>query len=285
MKLGIALSGGGIRGAAEIGVLKALEENNIKPDIIAGTSCGSMIAVMYAMGYSTDEIYGLFKKYAKEIVKINTFPILTGVNSYIFKGKTKLKGCNDGLKIEELYNEFANEVGIYNINQIKMPIAFPAVDLVTGKECVFTNDLVNNNMSNKEYIKDISVGEAIRASSSFPGIYCPFNYKQYLFLDGGVLNNIPTDEVKKMGADKIIAIKFCMDNIKNEGNVMDFVMKSIDMMGNKISENNLKLSDYIIEIYTDKVGLIDVDKIEECYECGYNSVIKKINDIKKFLNK
>lgn len=77
MKLGIALSGGGIRAVAHAGVLKALEENNIKPEIIGGSSAGSMIATLYAMGYSPYYIYILFKKYANSIAAINTGPILS----------------------------------------------------------------------------------------------------------------------------------------------------------------------------------------------------------------
>ena len=76
MKIGIALSGGGIRGIAHAGVLKALEDNGIKVDIIGGTSSGSMIAMLYASGYSPYHIYTLFKKYSKDIVDINTKPII-----------------------------------------------------------------------------------------------------------------------------------------------------------------------------------------------------------------
>ena len=87
MKIGIALSGGGIRGIAHAGVLKALEDNNIKIDIIGGTSCGSMVASLYAMGYTPEEIYRLFRKYAKDIATINTKPIIAGLQSHIFKSK------------------------------------------------------------------------------------------------------------------------------------------------------------------------------------------------------
>ena len=94
MKLGIALSGGGIRGIAHAGVLQALEENNIKPDIVGGTSCGSMVAVMYAMGYSPYHIYILFKRYASEIAKIDILLTLSGIHNCIFRKKISVKGCN-----------------------------------------------------------------------------------------------------------------------------------------------------------------------------------------------
>ena len=84
-KLGIALSGGGIRGIAHAGVLKALDENNIKIDAISGTSSGGLIASLYAMGYSPYYIYILFKRYAKDIVTINSGPIVSGIKNFMTK--------------------------------------------------------------------------------------------------------------------------------------------------------------------------------------------------------
>ena len=284
MKLGIALSGGGIRGIVHAGVLQALEENGIKPDIIGGTSCGSMIAVMYAMGYSPYHMYILFKRYASKIAKTNTFPILSGINSCIFKRKSIVAGFNNGEKIEELYDKIAKRRNIYNINQIKMPIVIPSVDMISGKEFVFTNYLPNNiDKGNKQYINDITVGRAVRASSSFPGFYSPCKHKDYMFMDGGALNNVPVDEVKLQGADLIIAVKFRADEVEQESNIMDVVMKSIDIMGNKISEKSLKMSDFVLEVYTDKVGLLDVEKLDKCYEYGYNAVIENLDEIKKIM--
>lgn len=284
MKLGIALSGGGIRGIAHAGVLQALEENGIKPDIIGGTSCGSMIAVMYAMGYSPYHIYILFKRYANKIAKTNALPILSGINSCIFKKKTIVTGLNNGEKIEELYDRIAKRRNICNINQIKMPIVIPSVDMISGKEFIFTNYLPKNmDKENKKYINDITIGRAVRASSSFPGFYSPCKHKSYMFMDGGALNNVPVDEVKLQGADSIIAVKFHTDEVEQESNIMDVVMKSIDIMGNKISEKSLEMSDFVLDVYTDKVGLLDVEKLDKCYEYGYSSVIENLEKIKRIM--
>ena len=177
MKIGIALSGGGIRGIAHAGVLKALEDNNIKPDIIGGTSCGSMISVMYALGYSPYHIYYLFKRYASIITKVSAIPIVSGLNSFVLNKQFTISGLNTGEKIEELYNRIGDRRKINQINQIKMPIVIPAVDLITGKECIFTNNIPkidknNKNKYNKKiYISNIEIGKAIRASSSFPRIF------------------------------------------------------------------------------------------------------------------
>ena len=87
-----------------------------------------------------------------------------------------------------------------------------------------------------KYISDISVGTAVRASSSFPGIFCPCEYKNHKFLDGGILDNIPVKEVRKQGADKVIAVNFKADIIDENSNFMDISMRTLDIMGNKISE-------------------------------------------------
>ena len=83
MKLGLALSGGGIRGIAHAGALKALEDNNIKIDVIGGTSSGALIGSLYALGYTPYYIYILFKRYAKEIAGINSMPIINGIGNYM----------------------------------------------------------------------------------------------------------------------------------------------------------------------------------------------------------
>ena len=95
MKLGLALSGGGIRGIAHAGVLRALEENKIKVDVIGGTSSGALVASLYAMGYSPYYIYVLFKKYAKDIVNINVGNFLLSRKNNILGFRT---GENKGLK-------------------------------------------------------------------------------------------------------------------------------------------------------------------------------------------
>ena len=87
MKLGVALSGGGIRGIAHAGALKALEDNGIKIDVIGGTSSGSLVASLYAMGYSPYYIYMLFKRYADEIVEMNSVPIISGIGNFMMNKK------------------------------------------------------------------------------------------------------------------------------------------------------------------------------------------------------
>ena len=261
MKLGIALSGGGIRGIAHAGVLKALEDNNIKIDIIGGTSAGSLIASLYAMGYSPYYIYILFKRYSKELVEINSGLVMSGLGNFMMKKKNTLKGLKTGQSIENIYNKIADKKGIKKINQITMPLVIPTVDIKNCKEYVITNKIPENVENTKQYITDITVGKAVRASSSFPAVFIPCDFEDHAFMDGGALDNVPVNEVRKQGADKVIAVKFDADPITKDSNIMDIVMKTIDIMGSKISEESLEMSDLVLNVYTDKVGLLDTRKI------------------------
>lgn len=283
MKIGIALSGGGIRGIAHAGVLKALEDNNIKIDIIGGTSCGSMVASLYAMGYTPEEIYSLFRKYAKDIATINTKPIIAGLQSHIFKSKKVFSSLKDGKIIENVYNKMALQKKIKNIEEIQMPLVIPSVDITDSKEYVFTNKIPQNAEDKTQYITDITVGKAVRASSSFPAVFNPCLMGKHAFMDGGALDNVPVNEVKKQGADKVIAVKFDADSVDENSNIMDIVMKTIDIMGTKISEESLEMSDIVLNVYTDKVGLLDIEKLESCYQYGYNCVVQNIDNLKNLI--
>ena len=283
MKLGVALSGGGIRGIAHAGALKALEDNNIKIDIIGGTSAGAMISTLYAMGYTPYYIYMLFKRYAKEIIGYANVPIILGVKKFVASKKLKVMGEDIGNLLEKEYARLAKNKGINNIKDINtMPIVIPAVDVLKSKEYIFTNKVPKGNEINK-YITEISIGKAVRASSSFPGVFSPCKFKHYQFIDGGVLNNVPVAEVKKQGADKVIAINFKADDIDETSNMMDLGMRTIDIMGNKISEENLSQSNLILTIQTDKTGLLDIEKLDSCYKYGYQAVINNLDAIKTLL--
>ena len=283
MKLGIALSGGGIRGIAHAGVLKALEDNGIGIDVIGGTSAGSLVASLYAMGYSPYYIYILFKRYSNELVEISSAPIISGIGG-IMRNKIEIKGLKSGKNLENVYNKIAYKKGIRKINQIEMPIVIPTVDITNGKEYVITNKIPENEENKEQYITDITVGKAVRASSSFPAVFSPCEFDKHAFMDGGTLDNIPVHEVKKQGADKVIAVKFDADPITEESNIMDIVMKTIDIMGSKISEESLEMSDLVLSVYTDKVGLLDTKKLDSCYKYGYECAIKNLDKIKGLLH-
>ena len=282
MKIGLALSGGGIRGIAHAGVIKALEENNIKIDIIGGTSAGSMIASLYAVGYTPDEIYNLFKTNYNKIIGENRFRIFNSIRNLVDK-KTVLKGFRKGECIEEVFDMLAQNKNIDNIENVKMPIVIPTDDIMDAKEYIFTNKIPEDNLEGK-YITDVNIGKAVRASSSFPAVFNLCTMHEHAFMDGGALDNVPVEEVKKQGADRVLAVKFDGDNLCKDSSIMDIVMKTIDIMGNKIIEDKLKKSDYVLSIHTEKVGLLEADKIEQCFKCGYETVQNNITKIKECLS-
>ncbi len=284
MKLGVALSGGGIRGIAHAGALKALEDNGIRIDIIGGTSAGALISSLYALGYSPYYIYILFKRYSKDIAGINSAPIISGIKNYMMSKKLEITGLKTGNSIEEVYNSLATRKGVRTIKDIRrMPLVIPAVDIEDAKEYIFTNRIPKTAEDKSQYITDITIGKAVRASSSFPAVFCPCEFKTHKFLDGGVLDNVPVMEVKKQGADKVIAINFKADDIDKESNIMDLAMRTIDIMGNKISEENLENSDFVLTIKTDKTGLLDIEKLDSCYKYGYRAVMENLSKIKSIL--
>ena len=285
MKLGLALSGGGMKGIAHIGVLKALEENNIHIDVIGGTSAGSMVASLYAIGYTPDEILLCFKNNTKRILGEENFKIIRGIRGLISK-KINGIGFKNGENIQKVFNELSISKNVYKMNNIKMPIVIPAVDIKDSKEYIFTNNIPkNNDICEKEYITEIGVGEAVRASSSFPAVFNPCTIQKHAFIDGGALDNVPVEEVKKQGADVVIAVKFNEDKINDDSNLMDIVMKTIDIMGSKIAEKNINKSDLILNIDTGKIGLLDTKKIYKCFESGYNVAKENIEKIKEILKK
>lgn len=283
MGIGISLSGGGIRGIAHAGVLKALEDNNIKVDAIAGTSAGSIVATLYAMGFKPYYIYILFKKYAKDIINIKNRIFLNGIKNYIKCKKIGLNGLNDGSMMENMYNELAKTKGFKLIGDIKMPLVISTVDIGEAKEYIFTNCAPRDNYDDK-YITEVEIGKAVRASSSFPAIFCPLEYKKHLFMDGGVLDNIPTEELKKVYDGKIISVNFKADPVQENYDVMDIIMKTLDVMGNKLSENSINISDFVLIIPTDRTGLLDIKKMDKCFEYGYKTTIENLSKIKELSN-
>ena len=161
MKIGLALAGGGVKGAAHIGVIKALEENGIKIDAIAGTSIGSIVASLYAMGYNTEELLKIFKYSSKEIMK---------TDARYFAGNLRTSrrllgyGLISGENTEIIIRECAKQKKINTINEIQMPISIPTVDIISSKKYVFTNE----NFEEEYYIKNAPIAKAVRASSSYP---------------------------------------------------------------------------------------------------------------------
>lgn len=278
MKLGLALAGGGVKGAAHIGVLKALEENNIKIDAIAGTSAGSVVASLYAMGYTPKEMLEISKISLRELMRANPRYLAGNIKN---SGRILGNGLFPGENIENILNECANQKGIKYLKDLKIPISIPTVDIVENKKYVFTNF---EGLNEEYYIKDVSIGKAVRASSSYPGVFTPCILDNHKFVDGGLLDNYPADEVKKLGVDKVLTIKFASDINYDPKNIYDIIFKSIDILFEARANDAKRKSDLVMDLELPEARVFDMKKSEYCYDIGYVTTITKIKQIKKMLN-
>ena len=280
MKNGLCLSGGGVKGAAHIGALKAFEEYNIKFNLISGTSSGSIIATLYSLGYSPDDMLDIFKTYCKKIKYIDFYTIFKLIKDFVLCGKISITGLNSGIIIQKLINKFAYKKNIKNINQIKIPLFIPSIDSKTGSIIIFTSKILRNTFSdNTFFVDNINIGTAVRASCSFPGIFSPVNYKNFLLLDGGIRENTPWKILKQMGADNIFNIIFENDISENCcNNIVDIVHTSIDILCHELSTYELYGATNIIKINSSNISLLDCSKIDFLYELGYKSTKKMLKE-------
>lgn len=287
MKIGLSLSGGGVKGAAHIGVIKALEEENIKIDSISGTSSGSIVATLYAMGYRSNEIYDIFKKYCKKIRYVDFWNILKLIYGLVFKRKIIIDGLNSGKAIEKLINDIAKDKNIKDISDIHFPLVIPSVNIYNGKVTCFTSYKNEKRyLSNTIFVNHMNIGKAVRASCSYPVVFSPCEFNNTNLIDGGIRENTPWRELKEIGTDKVISVVFREKFDKNCCmNIIDVATRSIGLLSKELSNYEWNGTDYLLEIYTEKIGLLDMDKIEELYEIGYETAKKQIHNKQLIENK
>ena len=284
MSIGLALAGGGMQGVAHIGAIKALEELGIKVDYISGTSSGSIFATMYAMGFTTEEMFEIVDKYYKSLIDVEKMPIAKAVGTYILQKEIKLGGLIKGEKVEELVTKIADKKGIKNIADIQMPLAIPTVDTISTKECISISKRYNLQDDQIDYIYDIPIATAVRASMAFPGIYTTCNFGKYNFIDGGTKDNLPVNILKLMGADKVIALSFDITNYTPSENILNILLRAVDIFSLKDVRKAQKQADIAIEIQNDDTSLLQTDNLQKCYQIGYDTIMKhreKIEQLKE----
>ncbi len=288
--IGLALEAGGVKGAAHIGVLQALEEEGIHIDYISGSSSGSIVASMYAMGYKPIEILQLFRNYCSSI---NDFDRMVPFKliGLAFTGKLKLKGLAKGQKLENIICDLCQRKKVRDISDVKMPLAIPAVDIYSGETIYFVNDELEGKKSsytsygakirNKGFLPSI-----IRASSSMPAVFEPKYMENRCLVDGGVKVSCPVKVLKDMGADKVIAVSFINDkaySINQNCNMIDITLSAFDIMAEEIKKYEIKAADYTIKLDGTDIMTLDCSKINYMANMGYNMTKKHINEIKKSL--
>ncbi len=211
----------------------------------------------------------------------------------IFQRKVIIDGLNSGKVIESIVKEACREKGIYQIKQVPKKLLISSVDLEEGTVYLFSSFLARKYNSEKrekgelysnkiEYIKEIPIARAVRASCSFPGVFSPCTYQEHKLIDGGIRENIPWKELKTNGVDKVISIVFPKRiKCKENKNIMDVISGAIELMGQELSNYELEGADYLIKIDTVNTSLLDVSKMQYFYQKGYEETKNKIKEIKK----
>ncbi len=302
MSIGLALSGGGAKGLAHIGVLEALRDYGINVDYIAGTSSGSLIASLYAAGYTPNEMLRIINRYKDGIIDIDK-----GIGFKLFgsaiKKKVSIKGFVKGIKLERMLEYILKDKGIEDISDLSFPIAIPTVNLKTGEITYFSNIDINKSSNNiyedrwclieentnyedePKYIKGGKLSSIVRASCSLPGIFVPKRINDEIYIDGGVRVNSPIDVLRKMGADKIIVVTFNCNKGNHLGieNVIGISSQAFNIMSHESNKDKVELADVNVKLCLNNVSLLDFSNATNLAHRGYNIIANNIDRIKKNL--
>tara|TARA_R110001583_G_scaffold8329_2_gene40043 strand:- start:2546 stop:3346 length:801 start_codon:yes stop_codon:yes gene_type:complete len=246
MNIGLALSGGGVRGIAHIGVIKALEEHGISPNYIAGTSAGAIVGALYANGNSCKEILDFFK--LTDVFSINKFAL----------GKPGI------IDTEKLYDSFKVILGTDDFHVLKKHLYITATNIIDGTLHIFNE------------------GELIRpilASAAFPAVFTLIQIGEDHFIDGGTLNNFPVDLITGQ-CDKIIGVyvnpfeKKNIKDLKHSFSVLDraYKIRSAHDSISKFKDCSVVISPRELK----KVGTFTVRDMDAVFNLGYEAAMAKL---------
>ena len=225
VRIGIALGGGAAKGFTHIGVIKMLEANGFAPAVVSGTSAGSVVGALYASGMNAFEMQE--KAVALDEAKIRDLQLSSG-------------GLVLGQKLEDYVNE---QVRRKPLEQMAKPFVVVATRLEDGERTVFARG---------------NTGQAVRASSSVPGVFQPVTIGKYHFVDGGIVSPVPVDAARQLGADIVIAV-----DISNKargqtpGDMLGTLGQSIAIMGQKLGQAELARADVVIRPQVLDIGSAD----------------------------
>jgi NTE family protein len=287
LKIGLALGGGGARGLAHVGVIKALERKGISIDFIAGTSVGSVIGAFYALYKDSQKLqtsaqalankmnqyqnqfdFNQFEKDDKKVlpwVKLTDF-IKTGYYLHTELRKTCL---NDGEIIEKLFSEVFGESLFH---ETKLPFIAVAADLISGEE-VFLNKG--------------KIIPALMASCAIPGVFPPVQFQNTLLVDGGIIDNVPVKAVKMMGANFVIASNISKElKRKTEfKNAIDILLRSEKITSKELRKVQLETADFVISPKIHHIDWWNFSKPEQCMGLGEEATNKVITDLQRIIRK
>ncbi len=258
-KFGLALGAGASRGIAHIGFLKALEDNGIRPDCIAGTSIGSVVGAFYSFGYSPDYMLKVaLGLRARDILDLSFLAIKNGTLLKSKKMAALLKRYLANTQIEDL----------------AIPFKCVGLDIISGDKVVFDQG---------------SVAVAVQASSSMPLIFAPVDYENMLVADGGLCSRVPVEEVKSMGAEVVVGVDVLGDirEIDELKSMFHYLLRIIDIYDAKVSKNYLEKNPPDI-LCTPDLGDMSQYKIVpeqmmRAFNRGYDSAMAIMDELKEKL--
>ncbi|MCU4377658.1 patatin-like phospholipase family protein [Acinetobacter haemolyticus] len=244
----LVLGSGGARGYAHIGVIEVLEQHGIRPDLIVGTSAGSIVGSIYASGKSAAELREIaLKLKANDVRDVSV----------------SLKGFFDGKKVEDYVNE---QVQNTPLQRLKIPMYVVATELKEGTKTVF-------NYGN--------TGQAVRASASIPSMFVPIKIGHNEYVDGGLVSPVPVQVARDLGADIVIAVDILAQPVHTETtNVWGLFNQNINIMQGRLAEEELKYADIVIQPdLREKVHIFDVKGREITMQAGVDAAQSKLADI------
>lgn len=251
-KVGLALSGGGARGLAHIGVLKVFHDHRIPIDYIAGTSAGSLIGSLYAGGVNITTLMEIAAK-----VKWKHF-------FRIVLSKTGL------VSSEEIEKFVISLIGKKTFPEMEIPFSCVAADISTGKKLVLNKG---------------EVYKAVRASCSFPWMYIPLKTEHHLLVDGVLEENLPSHTVRQMGADFVIGVDVIprVEKVGSFNNVLEIFDRALDLFILNQNKDPKKSCDILITPVKEKITSLEMDRAQHLVELGEEAARQALPKIKSSL--
>lgn len=248
LRIGLALGGGAAKGFAHIGVIKMLEASGIHPDVIAGTSAGSVVGALYAGGMDPFQLQQAAARLDEDSIR----------DVRLFSG-----GLVRG---QALQNYINTQLDHTPIQKLKRPFAAVATELETGQRTVFTRG---------------NTGEAVRASSSIPGVFEPVAIGLKHYVDGGLSSPVPVDAARELGADFVIAVDISSKaDGHNPQGMMNIVDQSIAIMGQRLGAQELARADVVIAPKVNQIGAADFERRNEAILEGERAAMAAIPTIR-----
>lgn len=293
-KVGLSLSGGGIRGAAHIGVLKSLEKHDVKIDMIAGNSAASIVAALYAIGYKPYEIEQIFLEYQNNLFKrlkffdLDILKCFSGILHIVIKPFPNLDGFFKGDALEREMRLLCEKKGITKLSGTKIPIAIPSVDMKTADIIMFVSRKTGlAKQKDLVYYNNIEIWKAVRSSVSLPVIFKPNAIDNMKLVDGAIRQNLPCRILHEMGADVTIAVGvgYWGQDKDSVSGIMQIASRSMDIMSYQLVEPCSELVDLMVFPEVFQVKMLDFKKIQYCIDCGEKETDKHMRRIMKLIDR